>query len=461
MAGKKKKYNARFPPARIKKIMQTDEDVGKIAATVPVVISRALELFLESIIAESVNRANESKAKTLSSSHIKSVIQSKPEFDFLKEQVQLVPDLNTNGAETSGIAPSEKRNSLTKPPLIATPSLPTTCPSAPEETTQASSVLSRKRSRPTTSTSAADNSDPVDPLKPKRKRGRPPKIRPLEGIEGVKPQPGLVSKPIIPTPIKPVPAAVLPVDSAVHPLSAPAVHQPKSEPTSVSSAPYSSTSNGNSAGPTASLLIEPKRHPTANGDVMAGKVAISTVTPQTASSFFQASLGAVNTVATTSSPERIINSQPSSSASATPLIYMGYKCVGSSPLATPGMVSAVGIGSHRLPSIPANLVQTLPTNKSVAPNSVSSEMEQAQLSEVDSEGSVVESIFETNTTMGLPASTRALLIRPAHTGNEVIRYNDPLHGLNLSNSHGHGNAMYNNLSPTSQPINLSTKLDST
>ena len=38
MPSKKKKYNARFPPARIKKIMQADEDVGKVAAVVPVII---------------------------------------------------------------------------------------------------------------------------------------------------------------------------------------------------------------------------------------------------------------------------------------------------------------------------------------------------------------------------------------------------------------------------------------
>ncbi|GCC21338.1 hypothetical protein chiPu_0019807 [Chiloscyllium punctatum] len=40
MPSKKKKYNARFPPARIKKIMQTDEEIGKVAAAVPVIIWR-------------------------------------------------------------------------------------------------------------------------------------------------------------------------------------------------------------------------------------------------------------------------------------------------------------------------------------------------------------------------------------------------------------------------------------
>ena len=72
MPSKKKKYNARFPPvslvyvrglscrdshgkaftlysfqfqARIKKIMQTDEDVGKVAAAVPVIICILCLLF--------------------------------------------------------------------------------------------------------------------------------------------------------------------------------------------------------------------------------------------------------------------------------------------------------------------------------------------------------------------------------------------------------------------------------
>ena len=35
---KKKKYNSRFPPARIKKIMQSDDEVGKVAAVVPIII---------------------------------------------------------------------------------------------------------------------------------------------------------------------------------------------------------------------------------------------------------------------------------------------------------------------------------------------------------------------------------------------------------------------------------------
>ncbi|XP_005095412.1 dr1-associated corepressor [Aplysia californica] len=89
---KKKKYNARFPPARIKKIMQTDEEVGKVAAAVPVIISRALELFIESLITETSQTTIAKNAKTLSTSHIKQTIESKKQFDFLRDLVSNLPD---------------------------------------------------------------------------------------------------------------------------------------------------------------------------------------------------------------------------------------------------------------------------------------------------------------------------------------------------------------------------------
>ncbi|KAK3708222.1 hypothetical protein RRG08_023631 [Elysia crispata] len=92
---KKKKYNSRFPPARIKKIMQTDEDVGKVAATVPIIISRALELFIESLITETSKATIAKNAKTLSTSHIKQTIHSNKQFDFLRELVANIPDHNT------------------------------------------------------------------------------------------------------------------------------------------------------------------------------------------------------------------------------------------------------------------------------------------------------------------------------------------------------------------------------
>ncbi|GFN74607.1 Dr1-associated corepressor [Plakobranchus ocellatus] len=92
---KKKKFNSRFPPARIKKIMQTDEEVGKVAAAVPVIISRALELFIESLIKETSRVTMTRNAKTLSTSHIKHTIETNKQFDFLRDLVANVPDHNT------------------------------------------------------------------------------------------------------------------------------------------------------------------------------------------------------------------------------------------------------------------------------------------------------------------------------------------------------------------------------
>eukprot|EP00095_Tigriopus_kingsejongensis_P007985 maker-scaffold269_size230758-snap-gene-0.18 protein:Tk07985 transcript:maker-scaffold269_size230758-snap-gene-0.18-mRNA-1 annotation:"dr1-associated corepressor isoform x1" len=98
---KKKKYNARFPPARIKKIMQSDEEVGKVAAAVPVIISRALELFVETLLRRMDATMSERGARTMTPSHLKLCIYSEPRFDFLKDLVGEVADLQADGGPPS------------------------------------------------------------------------------------------------------------------------------------------------------------------------------------------------------------------------------------------------------------------------------------------------------------------------------------------------------------------------
>lgn len=73
--------------------MQADEEVGKIAQAVPVIISRTLELFVESLLTKSSSITNSRNAKTLSPSHLKQCIMSESRFDFLKDLVKLVPDI--------------------------------------------------------------------------------------------------------------------------------------------------------------------------------------------------------------------------------------------------------------------------------------------------------------------------------------------------------------------------------
>ncbi|XP_055533843.1 uncharacterized protein LOC129723562 [Wyeomyia smithii] len=102
MPSKKKKYNARFPAGRIKKIMQTDEEVGKVAQAVPVIIPRTLELFVESLLTKTLRITNARNAKTLSPSHMKQCIISENRFDFLRDLVKNIPDIGVNEDQHSG-----------------------------------------------------------------------------------------------------------------------------------------------------------------------------------------------------------------------------------------------------------------------------------------------------------------------------------------------------------------------
>ncbi|XP_026746235.1 uncharacterized protein LOC113507590 [Trichoplusia ni] len=94
MPSKKRKYNARFPAGRIKKIMQTDEEVGKVAQAVPIIISRTLELFVESLLGKAMQVTVARSAKTLSPSHVKQCILAESKFDFLRDLVKNIPDVS-------------------------------------------------------------------------------------------------------------------------------------------------------------------------------------------------------------------------------------------------------------------------------------------------------------------------------------------------------------------------------
>ncbi|XP_072555280.1 dr1-associated corepressor [Paramormyrops kingsleyae] len=85
MPGQKRKYNVRFPPGRIKKIMQKDTEVGRIATAVPVIISRALEMFLKSLL-NKTNQITQSKhSRIMTIAHMKQCIDTEKLFDFLKD----------------------------------------------------------------------------------------------------------------------------------------------------------------------------------------------------------------------------------------------------------------------------------------------------------------------------------------------------------------------------------------
>jgi hypothetical protein len=50
--------------------MQSDEEIGKVAAAVPVIISRSLELFVESLVRRAHEITSGRGARTLTPSHM-------------------------------------------------------------------------------------------------------------------------------------------------------------------------------------------------------------------------------------------------------------------------------------------------------------------------------------------------------------------------------------------------------
>jgi histone H3/H4 len=65
-----KKIRTFLPKAKIKQMMQKDEDVGKISADVPIMISRGLELFLEQLVQQAHQIAANRGSKILSAQHL-------------------------------------------------------------------------------------------------------------------------------------------------------------------------------------------------------------------------------------------------------------------------------------------------------------------------------------------------------------------------------------------------------
>ncbi|KAK4473867.1 hypothetical protein MN116_003197 [Schistosoma mekongi] len=81
--------------------MQLDEEIGKLTATVPPVVSRSLEIFLEQLLNQAYEFAATRNSKTISPGIIKYVIEHEPQFTFLRSLVMDVPNLKPNSRKPS------------------------------------------------------------------------------------------------------------------------------------------------------------------------------------------------------------------------------------------------------------------------------------------------------------------------------------------------------------------------
>ncbi|KIZ06617.1 Dr1-associated corepressor [Monoraphidium neglectum] len=96
--------------ARIKRVMQADDEVGKIAQATPFLMERALELFLQHLCERASDVAQQRGAKTVTPSHLKHVVNSDQLLDFLKDALASAADL----AEGVSEAPKPKRQRAEK-----------------------------------------------------------------------------------------------------------------------------------------------------------------------------------------------------------------------------------------------------------------------------------------------------------------------------------------------------------
>ncbi|EMC99026.1 hypothetical protein BAUCODRAFT_146013 [Baudoinia panamericana UAMH 10762] len=100
-----------FPVARIKRIMQADEDVGKVAQVTPHVVSRALELFMIDLISASAEQAraaggggggSKSGKKILVQHMKKAILEGETFRDWLQDTVNKVPDAPSKAKKEAG-----------------------------------------------------------------------------------------------------------------------------------------------------------------------------------------------------------------------------------------------------------------------------------------------------------------------------------------------------------------------
>lgn len=80
----------KFPTARIKRIMQADEEVGKVAQQTPIAVGKALEMFMIQLVTKSAEVAREKNSKRVTAAMLKTVVEADDQWDFLRDIVSKV-----------------------------------------------------------------------------------------------------------------------------------------------------------------------------------------------------------------------------------------------------------------------------------------------------------------------------------------------------------------------------------
>lgn len=99
----------KFPTARIKRIMQADEEVGKVAQQTPIAVGKALEMFMIHLVTKSAEVAKEKSSKRVTAAMLKQVVESDEQWDFLREIVSKV-DVEDKAGKAGGKPKAESES---------------------------------------------------------------------------------------------------------------------------------------------------------------------------------------------------------------------------------------------------------------------------------------------------------------------------------------------------------------
>ncbi|KAI3646888.1 hypothetical protein MP228_007109 [Amoeboaphelidium protococcarum] len=106
-----------FPAGRVKKIMQVDEEVGKLANSVPLVVGKACELFLDEIMCAIVSMKSDSAVFTkLEAIDVKNVIINSQKYAFLHDIVRDIVHVEQQQQQ------QESKSNLNSPTISGTKS---------------------------------------------------------------------------------------------------------------------------------------------------------------------------------------------------------------------------------------------------------------------------------------------------------------------------------------------------
>ncbi|OLN95642.1 DNA polymerase epsilon subunit C [Colletotrichum chlorophyti] len=98
----------KFPTARIKRIMQADEEVGKVAQQTPIAVGKALELFMIAVVSKSADIAREKNSKRVTAQMLKQVIENDGQYDFLADIAAKVGDEEKKGSRSKADTESDE-----------------------------------------------------------------------------------------------------------------------------------------------------------------------------------------------------------------------------------------------------------------------------------------------------------------------------------------------------------------